>query len=61
MYGKIKQDLGKALEEIREAGLYKEERVITGPQGVEITIVYASHVNNAPPLLGRAILGPLDD
>ena len=26
------------LEEIREAGLYKEERVITTPQGVEIKV-----------------------
>src|SRR6059036_3077953 len=38
MYGKIKDELGETLDEIREAGLYKEERIITGAQGVEITV-----------------------
>ena len=30
--------VGKELEEIRTAGLYKNERVITSPQGAEITV-----------------------
>ncbi len=38
MYGKIKDDLKKELQSIREAGLYKEERVITTPQGAEIEV-----------------------
>lgn len=38
MYGKIKQDLQKEIQSIREAGLYKEERIITGPQGAEIIV-----------------------
>jgi glycine C-acetyltransferase len=38
MYGKMKEDLQRTLAEIREAGLYKEERVLSGPQGVEITV-----------------------
>ncbi len=38
MYGKIKQDLQKEIQSIRDAGLYKEERIITGPQGAEITV-----------------------
>lgn len=36
MYGKIKEDLQFELEEIKKAGLYKEERVITTKQGVKI-------------------------
>ena len=38
MYGKIKEDLERTLAEIREAGLYKEERQISGAQGVEISV-----------------------
>jgi glycine C-acetyltransferase len=38
MYGKIKQDLIRELGAIREAGLYKEERINVGPQGAEIQI-----------------------
>jgi len=34
MYGRLRSDLEKVLAEIREAGLYKEERVLGGPQGV---------------------------
>jgi len=36
MYGAFKAVLTKKLTEIREAGLYKTERVLAGPQGVEI-------------------------
>lgn len=32
MYGKMKEHLSKTLAEIRDAGLYKEERVIESPQ-----------------------------
>lgn len=38
MYGKIQQHLQQELENIKEAGLYKEERIITSPQGAEITL-----------------------
>ncbi|MEO8774236.1 MAG: glycine C-acetyltransferase [Gelidibacter sp.] len=38
MYGKIQQHLQKELENIKDAGLYKEERIITSPQGAEITL-----------------------
>ncbi|MDH5297212.1 MAG: glycine C-acetyltransferase [Nitrospirota bacterium] len=37
MYGKMKDHLQSELNGIREAGLYKKERVITGPQGAVIT------------------------
>lgn len=36
MYGKIKQHLQKQIDCIKNDGLYKTERVITTPQGVEI-------------------------
>jgi len=38
MYGKVKEELSKELAAIREAGLFKTERVITSPQGVEIMV-----------------------
>lgn len=38
MYGKIKEYLQKELADIREAGLYKEERIITSPQRAEIEV-----------------------
>ena len=38
MYGKIKDDLRKELQEIRDAGLFKGERVIMGEQGALITV-----------------------
>lgn len=36
MYGKIKEDLQKQIESIKSEGLYKTERIISTPQGVEI-------------------------
>lgn len=38
MYGKIQQHLQKELQAIESNGLYKKERVITSPQGAEITV-----------------------
>lgn len=38
MYGKIKEHLESTLNEIREAGLYKHERVIDGPQDAHIEV-----------------------
>ncbi|MCT4581027.1 MAG: glycine C-acetyltransferase [Flavobacteriales bacterium] len=38
MYGKIKEHLQKELAEIKEAGLYKSERIITTPQGAEVHV-----------------------
>lgn len=38
MYGKIQQHLQNELKAIEENGLYKKERVITSPQGAEITV-----------------------
>ena len=38
MYGKMKEHLQQTIAEIREAGLYKEERLIESPQKAEITV-----------------------
>ncbi len=46
MYGKIKDHLQAELAEIKEAGLYKKERIITSPQGAEITISTGETVIN---------------
>ena len=40
------EDLERTLAEIRDAGLYKEERVIAGPQGAEITLQDGRRVIN---------------
>ena len=39
MYGKMKQHLAQTLSEIREAGLYKEERLISSPQRAAISVL----------------------
>ena len=38
MYGKMKEHLSQTLAEIREAGLYKEERLICSPQKAAIQV-----------------------
>lgn len=38
MYGKFKEHLEKELTDIKEAGLYKNERIIESPQGAEIDV-----------------------
>lgn len=46
MYGKIKQHLQAEIESIKEAGLYKRERIITSKQGAEIKISSGEEVIN---------------
>lgn len=46
MYGKIKDTLVKEIEEIKEAGLYKSERIITSPQDTLIKISTGEEVLN---------------
>ncbi len=46
MYGKIKQHLQAEIEAIKEAGLYKRERIITSKQGAEIEISSGEEVIN---------------
>ena len=38
MIGKLQEQLQKELAEIKEAGLYKQERIITTPQGAEVEV-----------------------
>lgn len=46
MYGNIQQHLQKELAEIKDAGLYKKERIITSPQDAVITISTGEEVIN---------------
>ena len=46
MYGKLKDHLQKELNEIKEAGLYKNERIIASPQKAEITLNTGQKVLN---------------
>lgn len=46
MYGKIKEDLQKEIQSIRDAGLFKDERIIMTPQGAEIEVKGGRQVLN---------------
>ncbi|PIF04999.1 MAG: glycine C-acetyltransferase [Draconibacterium sp.] len=46
MYGKIKNDLQNTLEELKEQGLYKTERIITSAQNAEISVASGEKVLN---------------
>ncbi len=46
MYGKFKDHMAGQLDEIRSAGLYKNEREITTPQGALVGIIDGSKVIN---------------
>lgn len=46
MYGKLKDHLATELSTIKKEGLYKEERIITTPQGAEIQVSTGESVLN---------------
>jgi glycine C-acetyltransferase len=46
MYGKIQQHLQSELQIIEENGIFKKERIITSPQGAEITVSTGETVLN---------------
>jgi glycine C-acetyltransferase len=46
MYGKIQDHLQKELQDIKDAGLYKEERIITSHQKADITVSSGDNVLN---------------
>ncbi len=46
MYGAIKKYLNQEIENIKDAGLFKEERIITSAQGPEITLNTGEKVLN---------------
>lgn len=46
MYGKIKEHLAEELQQIKDNGIYKKERIITSPQGAVIKISTGEEVIN---------------
>ncbi len=46
MYGKIQQDLQEKVVKIQQAGLFKRERVIEGPQQADISVENGTSVLN---------------
>ncbi len=46
MYSSLQSRLQQEIEEIKEAGLYKKERIITSPQGADITTADGKEVIN---------------
>ncbi|HBT10128.1 MAG TPA: glycine C-acetyltransferase, partial [Leeuwenhoekiella sp.] len=46
MFTSVRESIQHELEEIKEAGLYKEERIITTPQRAEINTQQGSEVLN---------------
>lgn len=46
MYNRMQAHLQKEIADIREAGLYKEERIIVTPQGAEISVSTGKEVLN---------------
>lgn len=46
MFGKMKTDLQKTFSELKEQGLYKNERIITSPQGGTIKVSSGAEVLN---------------
>src|ERR1700761_1021717 len=46
MYGKIQRDLQEKVEKIQQAGLFKRERVIEGPQQADISVENGTSVLN---------------
>jgi len=46
MYSNIKQHLQQEIQEIKDNGLYKKERIISSPQGAEITLTTGETVLN---------------
>jgi glycine C-acetyltransferase len=45
MYGSVKDEIATTLQEIRDAGLYKNERELTSPQSAHITTLKAEAIN----------------
>lgn len=46
MYGKIQHHLQEQIAEIRQAGLFKQERVLAGPQKAEVAVANGASVLN---------------
>ena len=46
MFGRIREHLTGQIDEIRDSGLYKAERVITSPQGARVGLAQREAVVN---------------
>ncbi len=46
MFGKMKSDLQNLFEQLKQQGLYKKERIITSPQGANISVSTGQSVMN---------------
>ena len=46
MFGTMKSHISQQLDQIKQAGLYKAERIITSPQQAKITIAGGQKVLN---------------
>jgi len=46
MYGKVKEHLQNTIEQIKQDGLYKDERIITTPQSSKIKVTTGQEVIN---------------
>lgn len=46
MFDKVRKEIANELQEIKEAGLYKKERTITGPQSADIHTIEGGDVLN---------------
>jgi len=46
MYGTFQQHLQQQLDQIREAGLYKDERIIRSPQGAHVSVQEGTEILN---------------
>ena len=46
MYGKIQEHFSNEIQEIKDNGLFKKERIITSPQGAVIKISSGEEVIN---------------
>jgi glycine C-acetyltransferase len=45
MYGSVKDEIAATIQEIKDAGLYKNERELTSPQAAHITTLKAEAIN----------------
>lgn len=52
----MKQDIRRTLEEIRQEGLYKPERIITTPQGTSVGVATGMHRPDEREAAGREVL-----
>ena len=53
MFATASNSFQSILDEIRDSGLYKEERVLVSPQDAAIAVQNTGEVSNNPPLASK--------